>query len=436
MRSRRSTRRSLIAMFVAVAAAMALPASAGANAPITAYSATAVDRAGRGPSRRGGPFRGRKPRPAAQPEPLQLRGRERRDRPPPAGVHRESPRNSAVLDRRVLRRRMPDRLPGGNRQRERDEWVPVQQPRSTTSSLRPTSRGFWASRSSSSTRPSSPCCRPAPEVTTASTPTRPRSTTASSRSRSSGRSSGASRRTTSHDLLRLDRTKVPGEMPSYLGELCDAERQPQHRRPEHDRPAVHHELHRGRARPLEQPAQSVPPEPDDLCRSAQILARCPLLRRGNEPRRPPVAGDDRLRPAQLQPEPLRAADHERDGLGIRDRGQPLGSTAVQPDNPLADGAARRNRHPARGLLDQLQRRRRQDVLLRCRGEFRHHAGSPLPRLREGRKPDDRQLRPAGPDPRLHLSRQAASRQSIQGLPRRRRLRHPRQAGGHRQPPTR
>ncbi len=27
---------------------------------------------------------------------------------------------------------------------------------------------------------------------------------------------------TSHDQLRLDKTKVPGEMPSYLGELCDA----------------------------------------------------------------------------------------------------------------------------------------------------------------------------------------------------------------------
>ena len=68
----------------------------------------------------------------------------------------------------------------------------------------------------------------------------------------------------SHDPLRLDRTKVPGEVPSYLGELCDASGQPQHRRPEHDRPAVQHELHRARARPLEQPAQSVPPEPDDL----------------------------------------------------------------------------------------------------------------------------------------------------------------------------
>ena len=27
---------------------------------------------------------------------------------------------------------------------------------------------------------------------------------------------------TSHDLLRLDRSKVPGELPSYIGELCDA----------------------------------------------------------------------------------------------------------------------------------------------------------------------------------------------------------------------
>ena len=87
---------------------------------------------------------------------------------------------------------------------------------------------------------------------------------------------------------------------------------------------------------------------------------------GTDHRRISVAADDRLRSAQLQPEPLRAADHDRYRLCLRHRRQSDGSPAAEPDDPLADRVARRDRHPARGLFDQSQCRRRQDLLLRLR----------------------------------------------------------------------
>ena len=358
----------------------------------------AVDHAGGGPSRRRGPVRGRKPRPPAQPEPLQLRGRERRDRPPPAGLHRQPPRDAAVHGRRVLRRRLPDRLAGRNRQRRtRRNGDPVRRRRSTTSSRRPTSRACSASRSSSSTRP---------QFTVLQRPHRRRLRPRRDGDLDLPRCLPARRRSRqvlwgvpadpSHDLLRLDRTKRPGaNCRPTSATLCDAERQ---RSAPSDpntivKPCYTNFIGLAPGR-SNSPLTPVPPEPDDLRRPAHLLARRPLLRRRHDPRRAPLAADDRLRPAQLQPEPLRAADHERDRLGLRDRRQPHGAPAAQPDHPLAVRAARRHGHPARGLLDQPQRRRRQDRPAPTpKRTSAPTLRGPLPRVLEDRQPRRSTARP-------------------------------------------
>ena len=87
-----------------------------------------------------------------------------------------------------------------------------------------------------------------------------------------------------------------------------------------------------------------------------------------------VALDDRLRPARVQPEPHRDPDHhpaarpaERDGPGrrrVRPRRRPHRAADPEPDHPLAVGDPRDHRHPARRLLDQPERGRRQGHLQR------------------------------------------------------------------------
>ena len=63
----------------------------------------------------------------------------------------------------------------------------------------------------------------------------------------------------------------------------------------------------------------------------------PLLRLPGRARRSAVAEDHRLRPAQLQPEPLRAADDDRGRLGLGRRRRPEGAADAEPDRPLAVG---------------------------------------------------------------------------------------------------
>ena len=136
--------------------------------------------------------------------------------------------------------------------------------------------------------------------------------------------------------------------------------------------------------------------------------------------------------AQLQPKPLRAADHDRDRHRLGDRHRSHRSSAAEPHDPFARRASRRHRHAAARLLDQPQRRRRQDRLHRRRSQLRHPLAAALSRVLQGRQPRNRKLRAARPAARLRLPRPAAARQPLPDLPRRRRLRHPRQAGrnGH------
>ena len=68
---------------------------------------------------------------------------------------------------------------------------------------------------------------------------------------------------------------------------------------------------------------------------------------------------------------------DRHRLGTRHR--PQGAGRGKPDRAVTVGDQRRGRHPAEGLLDQLERRRRQDLLLCRAGEDRAQArGRPMP----------------------------------------------------------
>ena len=66
----------------------------------------------------------------------------------------------------------------------------------------------------------------------------------------------------------------------------------------------------------------------------------------------PLAGNDRLRPGQLQPEPDGEADDRRGRHRLRARHRPQGPADAEPDHAVAVGDPDDHGHPAAGLLDQ------------------------------------------------------------------------------------
>ena len=236
----------------------------------------------------------------------------------------------------------------------------------------------------------------------------------------------------SHDPLRVDTRFTPGEESAYFGFLCDSNGSPSTSDPNTGRQTLHDE-HR-RFRPRKPTARRRPflQNPTTCDTPLSSSARRPLLRRRPDQRRSTLAADDRLRSAQLQPEPLRPADHHRrptppSGIDVDlTVPQPL-----SPDDPLADRAARRHRHPAGRLLDQPQRRRRQDLLLgRARRSFGTTDEAHCPEFAKiGSLTIDSSALP-GPLPGFVYLGRTAAREPLPDLPRRRRLRHPRQARRH------
>ena len=284
-----------------------------ANAPIVVLRCHPSNtQAGGHPTSRS-TFDGRKPGPPAQPEPLQLRGRERRDRPPPARLHRQPARDAAVHGRRLLRRRMPDRLAGRDRrtsiatQRHRLRLAP-----STTSSRRPTTPGllgfkiflFDTPQFTVPQRPHRrrlrPRRRPRPRSSTALFPLRD----------ASGRTSGASRPTRATTRCGSTRATPSGAIAVLL-----------------------------RRRSATRTEPTAPTDPNTIVKPCSTNSGLPPVA-SNSPLTPflqnpttcdtrstrrstsspttaaptsaedGLAADDRLRPAQLQPEPLRAADDD------------------------------------------------------------------------------------------------------------------------------
>ena len=77
-----------------------------------------------------------------------------------------------------------------------------------------------------------------------------------------------------------------------------------------------------------------------------------ILRRHRRSRRRSLAGDHRLRPAQLQPEPHGEADDDRSRHRLRPRRRPQGPADPEPDHAVAVGDPDDHGDAARGLLDQ------------------------------------------------------------------------------------
>ena len=282
----------------------------------------------------------------AQPEPLQLRGRQRRRPSTSRRVHRQPPRDPAVHDRRLLRRRLPDRLAGRDRQRR----------------SRPTGSRFDAAVYN---------LVPPPDVAgllgfKIFLFDTPQFTVLSART---GSDYGLDATATSifHGCFPLQtlpagplggagRPEPRPAAPQRRGQsrgglrptsdtLCDANGSLEHRpiRTRSSNPAITNFRRLASNSPLTPFLQN----PTTCDGPLSSLARRPLLRRRHRPRRRPLAADDRLRPAQLQPEPLRAADHDRDRLGLRDRRRPQRPPAAEPDDPLAVRDARRRPSPCR-----------------------------------------------------------------------------------------
>ena len=99
---------------------------------------------------------------------------------------------------------------------------------------------------------------------------------------------------------------------------------------------------------IEQPPRSRSSRIRPMRCAAHLVAGCPLLRRRHRSCRSVVAPADGLRSAQLQPEPLRPADHERSyrfrlGYGR----EPAGSPGAEPYGSVADARYGGPRSPCR-----------------------------------------------------------------------------------------
>ena len=120
-------------------------------------------------------------------------------------------------------------------------------------------------------------------------------------------------------------------------------------------------------------------EPDHLRGAAGEHGRGDLLRPPDRERSGAVAGDHRLRQTELQPEPGGGADDDRDRHGLGAGGRPRGAAVPGPGHPLALGDQGEQRGTAGRLLDQPERRRRQDRLLGRAGQPRHRGWPPSAR---------------------------------------------------------
>ena len=103
--------------------------------------------------------------------------------------------------------------------------------------------------------------------------------------------------------------------------------------------------------------------PDRVWGAADGLAGHRILHRDFVTRRLSVARDDRLRTADLQPQPQRAADHPGVRLPVGSGHRPESPSGAESDHAVALGDQGRYDDAAGGFLAQPQRRRRQDQLL-------------------------------------------------------------------------
>ena len=182
------------------------------------------------------------------------------------------------------------------------------------------------------------------------------------------------------------------------------------------------------------PAAPFLAEPDHLRRAAHRRRRRPLLPRHSAPRGS-LAGDDRLRPAQLQPEPHGAADH--DGRPTR---PPASTSTSRSRRPRARPPPRRRRSARpRSPCPRASRSTPTPPTARSpapttKARSAPEAAAECPETRRSARCRIDSSALPGADPGRDLPRRAAARRPLPALPRRRRLRHPRQARRHRSRP--
>ena len=304
----------------AIAAALLGPSSAQAL-EIRNFSAVPEPHPGRRPSRPHGQILGRDPGRTAARRPLPVQRPEGDQRQPADRVHRQPARDPAVQRGRLR----PDRLPADSQVGTIDA-VDLQhrrpQPRTserTALQHRAEAQPAGPARGQLPRRllqhpASTSTSAPGPTATTASTPT-PTASSASSSSRGSPPRSGASRPTPATTPLR-----IANAVDEYVP-----------------------------VRPLEQPAHPVPRRTPAPASEPTLTQQRHVVGYDNSVSSAdlPVAGDHRLRPAQLQPEPQREADDDRGRLRLRPRHRPHGPAAAEPDAPVAVGDQGQRRSPCR-----------------------------------------------------------------------------------------
>ena len=151
--------------------------------------------------------------------------------------------------------------------------------------------------------------------------------------------------------------------------------------------------------PNRRPAGAVPAEPDDLRRAAHSRRWTSNTTTAfNADADSACPGDDRLRPAQLQPEPHGEADDDRGRHGVRPGHRPQGAADAEPDDAVAVGDPHDEVTLPAGLHDQPERGRRQGRLRRRRTAIGTHGRATCPEFSKIGTADDRQLGAAGPIP--------------------------------------
>ena len=171
-------------------------------------------------------------------------------------------------------------------------------------------------------------------------------------------------------------------------------------------------------------------EPDHLRRPAHGVRGLDRLRQRNRQPRSDLARNHRLRPAQLQPEPERKPDHGRVGFAIGSGNRPQSPPDPGRENALAVRDQRRQHRTAAGADDQLQRRRRQDLLLGRAGQPHQRRTGRMPGVRQNRHRHGQQLGVAGTDTGGDVPRRPAAGQHLPHRAHGGRLRHQRQIHRH------
>ena len=183
---------------------------------------------------------------------------------------------------------------------------------------------------------------------------------------------------------------------------------------------------------LQQPRNAVPLATRPPARAADHHPHHHRLRPRSPPKPRPLARDHRLRPARTSTPPCRPS--RRPKRPTRASGLDVDLKVPQIEQPRTRRRTPRSRATVvtvpRGLLDQPQRRRRQDLLLGRAGAASAPTKKPSARSSPRSAPSliDSWALPA-PIPGGDLPRRPQARRSLPHHPHRRRLRHPRQAPG-------